>query len=404
MTSSFGNVCAIIGAQWGDEGKGKVVDIVAEHYDVIARACGGANAGHTIVIDSVQHIFHLLPSGCFHEGKPIILGAGMVLHLPTLLEEIEEMKKAGFDVLPRLHISSEAHILFEYHKKLDGVFEEARAKKKGKGIGTTMRGIGPAYQDKAARTGIRMESLDADLTSELKERAESIKEQFGLDIDINVELKNLEDARNVLKGCVTDTVSLIHEYLEGGKSILIEGAQGVLLDLDHGSYPYVTSSSTTISGALQALGLPPKSLESCIGIAKAYCTRVGEGEFPAEASEADGNRIRERGVEYGATTGRPRRCGWLSVPDLLKVVRLNGYTHWNITKLDVLDEEDQIPVMMSDGYQNLPGWKASTRGLTSFDELPENAKKYIQFIEEQTGVPVAFIGTGPGREEMIVKS
>ncbi|HCI03876.1 TPA: adenylosuccinate synthase [Candidatus Peribacteria bacterium] len=404
MTSSFGNVCAIIGAQWGDEGKGKVVDIVAEHYDVIARACGGANAGHTIVIDSVQHIFHLLPSGCFHEGKPIILGAGMVLHLPTLLEEIEEMKKAGFDVLPRLHISSEAHILFEYHKKLDGVFEEARAKKKGKGIGTTMRGIGPAYQDKAARTGIRMESLDADLTSELKERAESIKEQFGLDIDINVELKNLEDARNVLKGCVTDTVSLIHEYLEGGKSILIEGVQGVLLDLDHGSYPYVTSSSTTISGALQALGLPPKSLESCIGIAKAYCTRVGEGEFPAEASEADGNRIRERGVEYGATTGRPRRCGWLSVPDLLKVVRLNGYTHWNITKLDVLDEEDQIPVMMSDGYQNLPGWKASTRGLTSFDELPENAKKYIQFIEEQTGVPVAFIGTGPGREEMIVKS
>jgi|TARA_B100001964_G_scaffold219030_1_gene260747 adenylosuccinate synthase len=248
-----------------------------------------------------------------------------------------------------------------------------------------------------------MESLDADLTSELKERAESIKEQFGLDIDINIELKNLEDARSVLKGCVTDTVSLIHEYLEDGKSILIEGAQGALLDLDHGSYPYVTSSSTTISGALQGLGLPPKVLKSCIGIAKAYCTRVGEGEFSSEASEDDGNRIRERGGEYGATTGRPRRCGWLSVPDLLKVVRLNGYTHWNITKLDVLDEEDQIPVMMSDGYQNLPGWKASTKGLTSFDELPENAKKYIQFIEEQTGVPVAFIGTGPEREEMIMK-
>ena len=403
MTKSLGKVSAIIGAQWGDEGKGKVVDIVAEHYDVIARACGGANAGHTIVIEGKQHIFHLLPSGCFHEGKEIILGAGMVLHLPTLLEEIEEMKKAGFDVVPRLHISSEAHILFDYHKQLDGYFEEKRAKKKGKGIGTTMRGIGPCYQDKAARTGIRMESLSLGLSAELQEKAETIKEQFGLDIDINVELKNIEEAKRVLTGCVTDTVDLIHSYLEGGKTILIEGAQGVLLDLDHGSYPYVTSSATTISGALQALGLPPKSLESCIGIAKAYCTRVGEGEFPAEASEGDGNRLRERGGEYGATTGRPRRCGWLSVPDLLKVVRLNGYTHWNITKLDVLDEEDQIPVMMSDGYQNLPGWKSSTKGMTSFDQLPDNAKKYIQFIEEQTGVPVRFIGTGPGREEMIIK-
>jgi len=248
-----------------------------------------------------------------------------------------------------------------------------------------------------------MESLSLGLSAELQEKAETIKEQFGLDIDINVELKNIEEAKRVLTGCVTDTVDLIHTYLEGGKTILIEGAQGVLLDLDHGSYPYVTSSATTISGALQALGLPPKSLESCIGIAKAYCTRVGEGEFPAEASEGDGNRLRERGGEYGATTGRPRRCGWLSVPDLLKVVRLNGYTHWNITKLDVLDEEDQIPVMMSDGYQNLPGWKSSTKGMTSFDQLPDNAKKYIQFIEEQTGVPVRFIGTGPGREEMIIK-
>jgi len=403
LTQSFGKVCAVIGAQWGDEGKGKVVDIIAEGYDVIARACGGANAGHTIVIDGNQHIFHLLPSGCFHEGKEIILGAGMVIHFPTLLEEIDEMKKAGFDVIPRLHISEEAHILFEYHKQLDGALEEIRAKKKGKGIGTTMRGIGPCYTDKAARMGIRMGSLGSDLSGEINGRAESIKELYGVDVDIDLELKNLSEAASLLGDCVTDTISLIHDYIESGKTVLIEGAQGALLDLDHGSYPYVTSSSTTISGALQGLGLPPQIINSCIGIAKAYCTRVGEGEFPAEASKEDGDRLRERGGEYGATTGRPRRCGWLSIPDLKKVVRLNGYTHWNITKLDVLDEEDQIPVLMEDGYQNLPGWKSSTKGITSFEELPENAQNYIKFIEDKTGVPVAFIGTGPGREEMIVR-
>ncbi|MBU0458055.1 adenylosuccinate synthase [Patescibacteria group bacterium] len=408
ITSKLGQVSAIIGAQWGDEGKGKVTDIIAEEYDVIARACGGANAGHTIVVDGKQYIFHLIPSGALHEGKDIIIGSGMVLHLPTLLEEIKVIRDSGVDVVPRLHISHEAHILFDYHMAMDEVFEQQRAKIKGKGIGTTMRGIGPAYIDKAARTGIRMESLGKNLEEELKDKAQSLSELYGINVDIEKELSQIKEASEVLGETVTDAIELIHDYLKGGKNILVEGAQGTHLDIDHGTYPYVTSSSTTISGALQGLGLPPNALNTTIGIAKAYCTRVGEGEFFTEVEGEVGDRLRERGGEYGATTGRPRRCGWLALRDLRKSAQLNGLTHWNITKLDVLDEEEVIPVAVDeDGgkpvYKELPGWKASTKGFTSFDELPENAQSFIGFIEEQTGVPVGFIGTGPGREEMIIR-
>ncbi|MDD3896942.1 MAG: adenylosuccinate synthase [Candidatus Peribacteraceae bacterium] len=408
--SSLGRVCAIIGAQWGDEGKGKATDILAGHFDVIARACGGANAGHTIVVKGRKHVFHLLPSGCLHEGKPVILGAGMVIHLPTLLEEIATLREAGIDILPRLHISHEAHIIFNYYKAMDAALEERRSRAKGQGIGTTKRGIGPAYTEKAARSGIRMERLEDDLSQELQQRAKDAQTLYGVTVESAEELAALKEAAALLADRVSDTVDLIHRYRSEGKTILVEGAQGVLLDIDHGSYPFVTSSSTSSAGALQALGLPPNALTSCIGIAKAYCTRVGSGTFLTEAPEEDAQRLRDRGGEYGATTGRPRRCGWLHLPDLCRGALTNGFTHWNITKLDVLDEEKEIPIGTGVDAQGkpvfdyLPGWQASTIGITSFEGLPENARQYIRYIGEQTGVPVALIGTGPEREHMIVKN
>lgn len=410
LLESLGPVCAIIGAQWGDEGKGKATDILSEEYDIIARACGGANAGHTIVIEGEKYIFHLLPSGCMHEGKPIVIGAGLVLHLPTLLEEIQTLKEHGIEVVSRLFISPEAHILFDFHKEIDGAMEQMRMEKKGQGIGTTKRGIGPAYMDKAARTGIRMEQLGQDLGGELEQRTARVKEMYDVDIDVKQEVSNLTEAYGILKGRVVDTIDLLHEWTADGKTLLIEGAQATLLDIDHGTYPFVTSSSTTAAGALQGLGVAPNMLTSCIGIAKAYCTRVGSGPFLTEMEGDQAERIREKGGEYGATTGRPRRCGWLHLPDLLRAARINGYTHWNITKLDVLDNEENISVGVGEEnaaeakYDVLPGWKESTVGLTSYDELPENARKYIEYIEKQTGIPVGLIGTGQGREQMIIKS
>ena len=401
---SLGNVTSIIGAQWGDEGKGKAVDILAEHYDIIARACGGANAGHTIVVQGTKHIFHLLPSGCLHDGKQIVLGAGLVIHLPTLLEEIATLKEHGIDILPRLHISPEAHILFDFHKDIDSAMENARSKSEGEGIGTTKRGIGPAYMDKAARIGIRMEKLNDNLEELLQHHAAFLEKAFDVSVDIEKEKRNITEASSLLSPCITDTISYLHTALHEEKTILIEGAQATLLDIDHGTYPYVTSSATTITGALQALGLPPSALHSCIGVAKAYCTRVGGGIFKTEAEEEDAKRLRERGGEYGATTGRPRRCGWLSIDDLKFAARINGYTHWNITKLDVLDDEAEIPVYMNGSYTKCPGWQSSTAGMKRYEDLPENAKKYIEMIERETGVPVSLIGTGQEREEMIVRT
>lgn len=413
LVQHFGPVCAIIGAQWGDEGKGKVTDMLAEEYDVIARACGGANAGHTIVVQGTKHVFHLLPSGCMHDGKVVFLGSGMVIHLPTLVEEIETLREAGIDVLPRLYISSAAHIVFEFHKDIDAALEEKRSKGKSGKIGTTKRGIGPCYMDKAERIGLRMDGLlwsDKELTEYVHERAEMVQDRYGVTVDVVQEVQQISKAREVLRDCIVmNGPAFLEDLRLQGKSILIEGAQATLLDLDHGTYPYVTSSFTSLAGALQGLGLRPQCVSSCIGVAKAYCTRVGSGTFPTEIEGADGDRLREKGGEYGATTGRPRRCGWLDLADLSYAAMINGYTHWNITKLDVLDDEATIPVSThttDDGeptYENLEGWQESTAGVTEFSDLPKNAQKYIEFIEKQTSVPVALIGTGQGREEMIVK-
>ncbi len=407
LLSDLGRCTAIIGAQWGDEGKGKVTDILGEHFDVIARASGGANAGHTIVVGGKKHVFHLLPAGCLHEGKPVVLGSGMVIHLPTLLEEIETLKQSGIDLLPRLHISGGAHILFDFHKQIDAAMEERRG---AKGIGTTKRGIGPAYMDKAARTGVRMEHLTSDLRSVLEEKAKEVKAMWNIDLDIAGELASLKTAADALGSTIIPSLpEFFRKLIAEDKTILIEGAQAVLLDLDHGSYPYVTSSQTTAAGALQGLGLPPSILSSCIGVAKAYCTRVGSGDFLTEAEGEAENRLRERGGEYGATTGRPRRCGWLHLPDIRYGAFINGFTAINLTKLDVLDELDEIPVgtgVTADGkpvLEKLAGWKSSTKGITEYNKLPKAAQDYVAFIEKNIGVPVRLIGTGQGREEIIVR-
>ncbi len=399
----------MIGAQWGDEGKGKIVDLLAEHYDVVARASGGANAGHTIVVQGKKHVFHLLPSGCFHGGKDVVLGSGMVIHLPTLLSEIRTLKESGIDIVERLFISSEAHIVFDYHREVDAALEQRRSERKGQGLGTTRRGIGPAYIDKAGRQGIRMEHLGEDLRAELSLRVADLEQMYGVSADVEREMEQLKEAAAVLKHRIVDTVDLLYEYLSAGKRIIIEGAQGALLDLDHGTYPYVTSSSTTLPGALQGLGIPPQVVTSCLGVVKAYCTRVGSGTFETEAEDTVAGRLRERGGEYGATTGRPRRCGWIYLPHLRRAVRTNGVTHWAITKLDVLDGEEVIHVGTGEKkghivYRDFPGWKEPTEGCTKFQDLPKNAVSYLEFLQSETRVPIALIGTGPGRDEVIVHS
>ncbi len=407
LLKSLGQVTAVIGAQWGDEGKGKLIDLLTPHFDVLARANGGANAGHTIVVEGKKHVFHLLPAGCLHEGKTVYLGSGMVIALPTLLEEIRTLKAAGIDIIPRLFISRAAHIIFDFHKDVDGKLEDWRASITGEKLGTTKRGIGPAYMEKAARTGIRMEEFEGDwdertLRGILEHHRDTASRMYGIDIKVEEELTQLKEAHALLHKRITPMTSLL-TLLKKQKRILIEGAQATLLDLDHGTYPFVTSSSTTSAGALQGLGLPPQCLSSCIGVVKAYCTRVGSGPFPTEAENETGDRLRERGAEYGATTGRPRRCGWLSLPDLKFAAALNGFTHLNLTKLDVLDKEKEIPVFFDEGFRNLPGWNTETKGITTFEKLAKEAQDYVKVIEKEARVPVSFIGTGPGREEMIIR-
>ncbi len=410
LLALLGQTCAVIGAQWGDEGKGKAIDLLADKFDVIARACGGANAGHTIVVGGKKHVFRLMPSASLHAGKTIVLGSGMVIHVPTLMEEVALLEQAGVEIASRLWISAEAHVLFDFHKEIDGALETRRGKD---AIGTTKRGIGPAYMDKAARTGIRFGDLVkgvAAVKPRLENRIEDVRTAYGVTVDPAKEIANLGVAEGfLLPRIIPNLTEFLFERLSAGKNLLIEGAQATLLDIDHGTYPYVTSSSTTAAGALQGLGLPPSALMSCIGVAKAYCTRVGEGEFLTEADDERANRLRERGGEYGSVTGRPRRCGWLHLPDLRYAALVNGFNCWNITKLDVLDEEPVIPVgtgVDAAGkpvYTMLPGWKTSTVGITEFHELPPQAREFIKFVEDKTGIPAALVGTGRGREEMIVR-
>ncbi len=429
---SQAQVSAVVGTQWGDEGKGKLVDILAEKADIIIRAAGGANAGHTIYVpdkdnpeETTKFIFHLIPSGCFHEGKEIVLGNGLVIHLGTLIEELDTLKNHGIDLNGKLFISNRAHIVFDYHKKIDGLEEERKGDKK---VGTTLRGIGPAYQDKIARRGVRMgELLQFDKFSDhVRSTLIQLQRMYpDLKHDIEKELEKIRNKLGYLRPFITDTALYINNAIDQGRKILVEGANGAHLDIDHGTYPFVTSSNPTGGGLHTGTGIGLNKITNVIGIMKAYTTRVGEGVFPTELKDELGEKIREKGGEYGATTGRPRRCGWFDAVVGKYSVMINGLTSVNLTKLDVLDDLPHIKLCTGykykgkklhsmpsviDQYKDLEleyiemdGWIKDTSGAKSFEELPENAQKYILKIEELIECPINYIGIGQRRDQMIYR-
>ena len=423
------NVDLLVGAQWGDEGKGKVVDILGSDVDVFVRYQGGANAGHTVVADGQKVVFHLLPSGMLYSGKLCILGNGLVIDPEQFLTETSDLYSKGQD-RARLAVSPHAHVVMPYHKILDKLQEESRGK--ARKIGTTGRGIGPCYVDKYSRSGLRIEDLlDPDI---LRERLGYILEEKNLIItrlynqnplpfdEIYEPAKKWGDA---LKPYVADTRALLREAVDEGKHVLLEGAQAALLDIDHGTYPYVTSSSTSAAGAFTGTGLAPNDLTRIIAVVKAYTTRVGEGPFPTEDFTEAGETLRKNGGEFGATTGRPRRCGWLDIPALKYSMELNGANVIALTKLDVLTGMGNIKVCvgyerngkkydtwftdtraLSDAtpiYESLPGWNEDITWCKNFGELPANAQAYVKYIEQTLKTPVGLIGVGQDRNQTIIK-
>ena len=421
------NVVAV-GLQWGDEGKGKIVDILSEFADVIVRYQGGANAGHTIVVNDRKIILHLMPSGILRKNKHCVIGNGVVLDPETLKGEIDELKSLGhMEDDKRLMISASAHIIMPYHKRLDLLREAEKTKK----IGTTGRGIGPAYEDRVARTGIRViDLLDKKIFREKVRENLKLKnfliKRYYKDEPFNVRdvINEVGAHRDLLKRYVGDNVQFLHKSMEEGKSLLFEGAQGAYLDIDHGTYPFVTSSNTLSGNVACGAGVSPGSIDYVLGVCKAYATRVGEGPFPTELTGPEGEAMRERGGEYGATTGRPRRCGWFDAVLLRRSILMNGAKAVALMKLDVLDELETInvcvkyrigkksysdpPLAMKDlslcepTYESMDGWKTPISEAKTFEDLPQNAKRYVKRLEELIGVPVNIISTGPQRGKTIV--
>lgn len=416
----------VVGCQWGDEGKGKIVDLLASDADIIARFQGGANAGHTIIVGDTKYVLHLIPSGIIHPGKICIIGNGVVLDPFGFKEELDILTSQGIDYKGRILISSAANLVLPYHKMIDSVEETNRGTAS---IGTTKRGIGPAYVDKVARNGIRIADLFA--PERLKKRLEyqkTIKSKYfeGSDderADIERTFNELMELAPLFKEMATDASLYLQTAFKEGKTILYEGAQGSMLDVDLGTYPFATSSNTTAGGAFTGLGIGPKMIDEVVGIVKAYTTRVGAGPFPTELIDDTGEELRRKGDEYGATTGRPRRCGWLDLVSLRHAVRINGVDSIAVTKLDVLDGMDEIkvctgyelngqqlsevPLDLSElnhvkpVYKTFPGWDSETTGKTAFDQLPDNAQKYLNFIVEDLDVKVCIISTGAKRVETI---
>uniref|UniRef100_A0A673C6S8 Adenylosuccinate synthetase n=1 Tax=Sphaeramia orbicularis TaxID=375764 RepID=A0A673C6S8_9TELE len=405
-------VTVVLGAQWGDEGKGKVVDLLAQEADMVCRCQGGNNAGHTVVVDSVEYDFHLLPSGIINPKVTAFIGNGVVIHLPGLFEEAEknERKGKGNSVCPL----SPSSTVFDFHQAVDGVQEQQRQEQAGKNLGTTKKGIGPVYSAKAARTGLRICDLLADFT-QFSERYKVLAQQYKamyptLEIDIEGELVKLKDYVERIKPMVRDGVHFMYEALHGPpKTILVEGANAALLDIDFGTYPFVTSSNCTVGGVCTGLGMPPQNVGEVYGVVKAYTTRVGIGAFPSEQSNDIGELLQTRGKEVGVTTGRKRRCGWLDLVLIKYAHMINGFTAIALTKLDILDVFPEIKVgvaykvdnqiiphfpanqevlqRVEVQYETLPGWNSDTSAARSFEELPENAQKYVRYIEEHVGVP-----------------
>jgi len=422
----------IVGAQWGDEGKGKIVDHLSKRVDIVARYQGGANAGHTVVLPprkgkpEQEYVLHLIPSGIFHPHVKCVIGNGVVLDPVALMSEIRQLKEAGIKITGRLFISHNAHLIMPYHKLLDAAREKGSEK-----IGTTGRGIGPAYNDKYMRTGIRVvDLLNRDvLCKKLKRNIESSNEMLSKlyhsqELDVDAIIAEYQEFDRKFDEYITDTTAYLNDALKKKKSILAEGAQGALLDIDHGTYPYVTSSSPTSGGACTGLGIPPTAINSVVGVVKAYSTRVGNGPFPTELNNETGVRLRETGGEFGATTGRPRRCGWLDLVSLKYSVRINGIQRIAITKLDVLDDFDEIKACVgfaiggkklnhfpSDAqtldavepmYQSFKGWKSKTSGIRSYGKLPAEAKKYIEAIGKVLEAEIWMVSVGARRDQTLM--
>jgi adenylosuccinate synthase len=418
----------VLGAQWGDEGKGKIVDLLSPHFSIVARYQGGHNAGHTVYAAGRKFVLRLIPSGILRPGIICVIGNGVVVDPRALFEELDQLVGLGIDVEGRLLISDRAHLILPYHRELDVLSEARRGERK---IGTTSRGIGPAYEDKIGRRGVRLGDLAS--RSETTPLADAIRENVaarnrlvgGAAMDWRVVLDELCGFWDRLRPMVTDVSLFLRRAMEAGRAIMFEGAQGTLLDIDHGTYPYVTSSNGTIGGVCTGLGVGPKAIGGVVGVAKAYATRVGEGPLPTELTGEMGNRLRESGQEYGAVTGRPRRCGWFDAVAVRYAVRINDLDALALTKLDVLDGLEQIELctayrigeqvvteMPGDigqlaaaqpVYESVPGWTRPTAGVRRFEDLPAEARRYIARLEEITGIPAAIISTGSAREDTIVR-
>ena len=422
-------VTVVVGAQWGDEGKGKIVDLLSNHMDIVARYQGGANAGHTVVSDGKQYVLHQIPTGILHPNIQCIIGSGVVIDPVTLMDEIQQLKEGGTDVYGRLFISHKAHLIMPYHKLIDIIGEE---KIGGSKIGTTGRGIGPAYVDKYSRVGIRIvDLLDRDVLKEkLLKNIEAknllLKHIYSeAELDPTKIINEYIEFDRKMDEYITDTSLLLNQAIKDGKEILCEGAQGTLLDIDYGTYPYVTSSHPISGGACIGLGIGPTKISKVLGVMKAYTTRVGLGPFPTEFEEVFGNYIRNIGAEFGATTGRPRRCGWFDVVVARYAARINGIDRFAVTKLDVFDSLETIKLCMQytynekliehfpsestilavakPVYEELPGWRSSTKECRSYNELPANAQRYLERIEELTEVPIEIISVGSDRQNTIFK-
>ena len=422
-----GNSAVIVGAQWGDEGKGKIVDVLSEGFSIVARYAGGHNAGHTVIINNKKFILQLVPCGVLRSGCRSVIGNGVVLDPMAFLKEVGSLRDAGVKVDGNLFVSNRAHVILPYHRMIELAAENAPGRVK---IGTTSRGIGPAYEDKMGRRGLRaadlldLKLLKTHIENACREKNMIAHALFNSEpLDADKMYEEYAAAAEKIRPFVCDTAVLLNRALADGESIVFEGAQGTMLDIDHGTYPFVTSSSATSGGAVTGTGVAPTAIDLVIGVTKAYCTRVGGGPFPTEALDASGDLLRARGNEYGAVTGRPRRCGWLDLPLLRYAGMINGISWLVVTKLDVLDELSDIPICTGykiDGkktievpaqdsgfqkiegvYKKMPGWRTSTQGITKLEKLPKAAREYLTFVERESGARIGMISTGPGREQTI---
>ncbi|XP_019868441.1 adenylosuccinate synthetase [Aethina tumida] len=426
-TEPLNRVTVVLGAQWGDEGKGKVVDMLATEVDVVCRCQGGNNAGHTVVTNGVEYDFHLLPSGIINPNCKAVIGNGVVIHLPGLFDEAEKNEKKGLkNWKEQLIISDRAHLVFDFHQQVDGL-QEQENNQKGQGLGTTKKGIGPTYSSKMTRNGLRIGDLLGDF-EKFSKRFQGLANVYqrmfpNLQVDVEEELKRYKKYAEMVRPLVFDTVSFLDKALKQGQKILVEGANAAMLDIDFGTYPYVTSSNCSVGGVCTGLGIAPMRIGEVIGVVKAYTTRVGDGPFPTELKDEIGDLMQTRGGEIGVTTKRKRRCGWLDLVLLQYTNMINGYTALCLTKLDILDTLPELklavgytlngkkieyfPSTASDlsqvevEYITMPGWQKSTEDVRSFDDLPDNAKNYVNKIHELLDVPVRWIGVGKGRESII---